>query len=53
MRNNRVFLMVLDSLGIGNAPDAESFGDEGANTLKSCYDTKELNIPVLSNLPNN
>lgn len=50
MRNNRVFLMVLDSLGIGNAPDAEAFGDEGANTLKSCYDTKELNIPVLSML---
>ena len=30
----RVFLIVLDSLGIGNAPDAKAFGDEGANTLK-------------------
>ena len=29
----RVFLIVLDSLGIGNAPDAKKFGDEGANTL--------------------
>ena len=29
----RVFLIVLDSLGIGNAPDAASFGDAGANTL--------------------
>lgn len=29
----RVFLVVLDSLGIGDAPDAASFGDEGSNTL--------------------
>ncbi len=31
----RVFLIVLDSLGIGHAPDAKEFGDEGANTLQS------------------
>ena len=30
----RVFLIVLDSLGIGNAPDAAAFGDAGANTLR-------------------
>jgi phosphopentomutase len=29
----RAFLIVLDSVGIGGAPDAEAFGDEGANTL--------------------
>ncbi len=29
----RAFLIVLDSLGIGGAPDAADFGDEGANTL--------------------
>lgn len=29
----RVFILVLDSLGIGAAPDAGSFGDQGANTL--------------------
>ncbi|MDQ0318553.1 phosphopentomutase [Pararhizobium capsulatum DSM 1112] len=29
----RVFLFVLDSFGIGNAPDAAAFGDEGADTL--------------------
>lgn len=29
----RVFHFVLDSLGIGNAPDAEKFGDKGADTL--------------------
>ncbi len=29
----RAFLFVLDSVGIGGAPDAGKFGDEGANTL--------------------
>lgn len=30
---NRVFLLVMDSVGIGGAPDAAKFGDEGADTL--------------------
>ena len=30
---SRVFLLVMDSLGIGGAPDAERFGDDGADTL--------------------
>ena len=29
----RAFLFILDSFGIGGAPDAAAFGDEGANTL--------------------
>lgn len=29
----RIFLIVLDSVGIGEAPDAQDFGDKGANTL--------------------
>ena len=29
----RVFLIVLDSFGIGAAPDAKDFGDGGADTL--------------------
>lgn len=29
----RAFLIVMDSVGCGGAPDAEAFGDEGANTL--------------------
>lgn len=33
---DRVFLIVLDSFGVGFEPDAERFGDVGANTLKSC-----------------
>ncbi|MCY9223416.1 phosphopentomutase, partial [Bacillus licheniformis] len=30
---NRVFLIVMDSVGIGEAPDAEKFNDKGADTL--------------------
>jgi phosphopentomutase len=30
---NRIFLIVMDSVGIGEAPDAERFGDKGADTL--------------------
>ena len=29
----RVFLMVLDSVGIGAMPDADTYGDAGSNTL--------------------
>ena len=43
----RVFLIVLDSCGIGAAPDAAAFGDGGANTLRSCAATGKLHIPNL------
>jgi phosphopentomutase len=46
----RVFLIILDSLGIGAAADADAFGDLGANTLKSCYKTGLLEIPNLTRL---
>ncbi|MBA9027270.1 phosphopentomutase [Peribacillus huizhouensis] len=32
-RYKRIFLVVMDSVGIGEAPDADLFGDEGADTL--------------------
>lgn len=41
----RVFLIVLDSFGIGAMPDSESFGDVGVNTLAACATSKELHIP--------
>ena len=44
---SRVFLCVLDSFGIGFAPDAEKFGDEGANTLKSISSSEKFNIKNL------
>ena len=40
--NKRVFLIVLDSFGVGNAPDAAQYNDSGANTLLSCYNTGNL-----------
>ena len=43
----RVFLCVLDSVGIGNAPDAHLFGDKGADTLKSISLSPEFHIPNL------
>ena len=43
----RVFLIVLDSLGIGALPDAADFGDNGANTLRSCAKSSLLQIPNL------
>lgn len=43
----RLFLIVLDSCGIGALPDADKFGDAGVNTLKSCYNTGKLNIPTM------
>lgn len=46
----RVFLIVLDSFGVGNAPDAAAFGDEGSNTFKACYNFGKLNIPNMKKL---
>lgn len=46
----RVFTVVLDSFGIGMAPDAEKFGDAGANTLRTLYQTGNLRVPNLSKL---
>lgn len=46
----RVFLIVLDSLGIGELPDADKYGDIGANTLKSISKSKYFNIPTLLSL---
>ena len=45
----RVFIIVLDSLGIGALPDAADFGDAGVNTLRSCCNSPKLSIPNLIN----
>ena len=50
MKHNRIFLIVLDSFGIGNAPDAEIFNDSGANTLKSISKSEKFNISNLNKL---
>jgi len=33
----RVVLIVLDSVGVGELPDANEYGDEGSNTIKNIY----------------
>ena len=43
----RIFLIVLDSLGVGELPDADKFGDIGSNTLKSISKSEKFNIPTL------
>ena len=41
----RIFLIVLDSFGVGQLPDAEKFGDFHVNTLRACASSKKLQIP--------
>ncbi len=41
----RVFLIVLDSFGIGELPDAADYGDEGSNTLKTCASDPHFSMP--------
>ena len=43
----RIFLIVLDSCGAGEMPDAAKFGDFGVNTLKSCSTSSKLHIPTM------
>lgn len=46
----RVFLIVLDSFGIGEMEDAESYGDKGTNTLRSVSASPEFAMPNMRNL---
>ena len=47
----RVFLVVLDSVGIGEAPDASEFGDEGSDTLGHIASHMGgLNMPAIGKL---
>lgn len=46
----RVFLIVLDSYGIGNAPDAADFGDEGSNTLETIVKSEKYHTPNMCKL---
>ena len=46
----RVFLLILDSFGIGGAPDAKKYGDEGANTFVHIAESTKLDIPNLASL---
>ena len=50
MQTKRVFLIVLDSVGIGAEPDAHLFGDEGSNTLGAVREHINFNCPNMASL---
>ena len=47
---NRAIIIVLDGFGVGEAPDAEEYGDKGSNTLEGIYKNTTLNIPNMKKL---
>ena len=47
---NRIVLIVLDSAGIGEMPDADAYGDSGTDTLGHALGSREVSIPNLRNL---
>lgn len=46
----RVFLIVLDSFGIGEMPDAEKYGDKGTNTLASVSASPYFHMPNMEKM---
>ena len=48
--SKRIFLIVLDSFGMGAAKDAAAFGDAGANTLRSVSAVEGFSVPNLRKL---
>lgn len=46
----RAIIIVLDSFGVGETPDAYQYGDEGSNTLEGIYNNTELRIPNMKKL---
>lgn len=47
---NRAIVIVLDSFGVGELPDAKDYGDEGSNTLRGIYNNTKLDIPNMKKL---
>ncbi|HUR80485.1 MAG TPA: phosphopentomutase [Thermoanaerobaculia bacterium] len=47
---NRAIVIVCDSLGVGELPDAAEFGDEGSNTLGHVLDSQHPTLPTLTRL---
>ena len=46
----RAFLIVLDSVGVGELPDAADFGDVGSNTVKAAATSGLLEMPNMKKL---
>ena len=50
MKFNRIFLIVLDSLGVGEAIDSKKFNDEGCNTLGHILENHPIDYPNLEKM---
>ena len=50
MKFKRIFLLIIDSLGVGETLDAVNFGDSGANTLGHVLEQNDLFIPNLKKI---
>lgn len=52
MKNKRIFVVVIDSLGVGSDESSHLYNDEGANTLKHIFEATEgkFQIPELQKL---
>ena len=50
MKSKRIHLIVLDSVGIGEAADAASFNDTGSHTLGHIAESMELSLPNLEKM---
>lgn len=50
MKAKRIFLIVLDSFGIGALPDADAFGDSGSNTLAAVARSNQFNVPNMARI---
>ena len=50
MTVNRVILIVLDSVGVGELPDADAYGDRGSDTLGNISRVVPLELPTLRSL---
>lgn len=50
MKFDRIHVIVMDSVGIGQAPDAEAFGDVGSHTLGNISRTVSLSLPEMTRL---
>ena len=49
-RFDRVILIVMDSAGIGEMPDAADYGDEGSDTLGNVLRSRRVHLPNFANL---
>ena len=49
MKYKRIFVIVIDSVGIGTCPDSYKYDDDGANTIVHIAESKKegINLPTM------